>query len=217
MSTPTQDIILAAVNAAGPASPQNMGGWYNQVRMLATEITLFLNENSAMSRHVAKTLAVEKPFVAVITGGRKETSSERMLVDLVAEKGDGTTEVLRTPRVDTPEGMAMSTLVRSLKGHRVLIYKLMEEGSDKRKYRVLHHAVDLGLAPVQQQPPAQLAPVQQQYQQPPAQQQYQQPPVQQGYQQPPAQQQYQQPLDQLAPVQQQALAPQGYQQQQQAA
>lgn len=141
----TETIILAAINAAGPAG-DHKGAWYARVKDLAAEIALALDEKSPLTRHVEKYLGIDARFPAVILGGKVEAASKRVEVRFRPVDRDGNLgdeETIRTERTDTPEGKAMLDQVKALKHRRVLIHKRMEQNGDK-KFRVLQHVIDLG-------------------------------------------------------------------------
>lgn len=145
-NTRTQ-VILAAVGAAGPKG-EDAADWNARVRDNAVSIAVMLGENSSVSKALEKFLAAGKPFPATILGGRKEQSSTRVVVRI--RNKDGEEEEIRTDRTDTPEGLAMANIVKGLVGHRVLIWKELEEmggGSNGRKVRILRHVEDLGVDP----------------------------------------------------------------------
>ena len=143
-ATRTQ-VILAAVGSAGPVGADK-AEWNATVAAQAVSIAVMLGENSDVSKALTKFANAGKPFPAVIVGGRIEASSTRLIVKI--RNKDGEEEELRTDRTDSPEGQAMSNIVRSLKGHKVLIWKEIEEFTDSknqlRKVRVLRHIEDLG-------------------------------------------------------------------------
>lgn len=150
-SSKSEQIILAAIAAAGPAPRNSQGAlnggrWHAQIKELAVEIALMLDEKSPISRAITRIEAAEKPFVVTVLGGSVEASSTRAVIRFVAEKGDGNEEEIRTERTDTADGRAMLEKCKALKGHRALFYKYMDDGNDGRKYRLLVHAVDLGVA-----------------------------------------------------------------------
>lgn len=148
MDTTTRtQVILAAVGAAGPKG-QDAAEWNARVRDNAVSIAVMLGENSSVSQALDKFLASGKPFLATILGGKREQSSTRIIVRFANR--DGEEETIRTDRTDTPEGLAMANIVKGLVGHRVLLWKEMEDmggGAQGRKVRVLRHVEDLGLAP----------------------------------------------------------------------
>lgn len=141
----TADIVMAAVQAAGPAG-DNPAAWSGRVRDLALDIALLVEPSSKVSRLVER-LRTAKPIVGTILGGRVEASSTRLVVDLLADKGgNGEPESFRTDRTDSPEGRAIADKIRRLKGHRVVAYKAMEDtGDPNKKVRVLVHVIDLGV------------------------------------------------------------------------
>lgn len=145
-ATRTQ-VILAAVGSAGPVGADK-AEWNAVVAEQAVTIAVMLGENSAVSKALEKFGNAEKPFPAVILGGSKEQSSTRVVVRFTNK--DGEQETIRTDRTDSPEGLAMSNIVRGLVGHKVLIWKEIEisggSGPNAKKFRVLRHIEDLGLA-----------------------------------------------------------------------
>lgn len=139
-------IVLASIGAAGPIG-NNTGAWAAKVRDISTEITLMLQPTSRVSKQVSNLRACDKPFPATILGGRVEESSTRCLVRIKAVKSkNDEPEEIRTDRTDTADGKAMLERIKTLKGHKVLIYKQMETNNDTA-YRVLRHVVDLGPDP----------------------------------------------------------------------
>ncbi|WP_251153781.1 hypothetical protein [Cellulosimicrobium sp. Marseille-Q4280] len=144
----TDEILLAAFNAAGPIPSRtngevNKGAWIARVRELAGEITLALDPESSLSKAVGQYKQVEKPFVAVILGGKVEEKTGRGIVRFRADRENAEEEEIRTHHLNSTEGKTIWDLVKQCKDHRVLIYKLMEENGGK-KFRVLQHLRDLG-------------------------------------------------------------------------
>lgn len=140
-------IILGAVGAAGPRG-DDAAEWTARVRENAVSIAVMLGENSSVSQALDKFLAAGKPFPVTILGGKREQTSTRVLVRFMSKEGE--VETIRTDRTDTPEGLAMANTVRALVGHKVLIWKELEEmggGANGRKVRVLRHVEDLGADP----------------------------------------------------------------------
>jgi hypothetical protein len=139
-------IILAAAQSAGPVG-NDQAAWDARVRAQALTITEMLSPTSTVARAVDGFWRAGKPFPGTILGGRIEPTSTRLVVQF--RNRDGQTEAIRTDRTDTPEGRSMADLVRTLKGHRVLIWKEMEangEGANAKRFRVLRHIKDLGPA-----------------------------------------------------------------------
>lgn len=138
-------IILGAVASVGPTQNPD-AEWNARVTERAVSLLMMLREHSAVSRAIDEIEACGKPFVATIIGGRKEPSSTRTVVDLHVD-GKDEIEQIRTDRTDTAAGQALSARAASLKYHRVLVFKSMEQmaGSTDRKVRVLKHIEDLGV------------------------------------------------------------------------
>ena len=144
-ATRTQ-VILAAVGSAGPVGGSK-AEWNALVAEQAVSIAVMLGDNSSVSQALSKFANAGKPFPAVILGGRKEASSTRVVVRFRNKDGDD--EEIRTDRTDSPEGLAMGNIVRGLVGHKVLIWKELEDsggsGPAAKRYRVLRHIEDLGV------------------------------------------------------------------------
>lgn len=141
-------VILAAVGSAGPVG-DSKAEWSAKVRAQAVTIAVMLGEHSSVSQALAAFGRAEKPFPATILGGSKEASSTRVVVRFRNVSGEA--EEIRTDRTDSPEGLAMANVVRGLVGHKVLIWKEIEEyNQGKGKVRVLRHVEDLGLVPPDQ-------------------------------------------------------------------
>ena len=144
-ATRTQ-VILAAVGSAGPVGASK-AEWNALVAEQAVSIAVMLGDNSSVSQALSKFANAGKPFPAVILGGRKEASSTRVVVRF--RNKDGDEEEIRTDRTDSPEGLAMGNIVRGLVGHKVMIWKELEDsgssGPTAKRYRVLRHIEDLGV------------------------------------------------------------------------
>jgi len=131
-------LVTAAASLAGPAAS------VESITARAVDLALLAAPDSPVMATVDRVLAASR-FVAVIRGVAVEDSSTRGLVKLETRKGDEVdTETIRTERTDGPEGRAMVDRLRPLIGHRVLVFKEVEDGGRDRKYRLLVHVVDLG-------------------------------------------------------------------------
>ena len=153
--SPYKDIIVAAVNAAGPIPLAEDGKtldkfkWNQTIAQAAVDIAVLTNSNSPVAKRLAM-LNTCKKFVATIQGVRKEASSTRGIVVVKAKPGPRTPdgiEMARTERTDSnPETAAFANHLRTLVGHRVLMWIEMQDMSDgSGKVRVLQHVEDLGL------------------------------------------------------------------------
>ncbi len=148
MDQDTTQIILAAVHAAGPAG-EDRAAWMDAVCDLAAEITVMCSDRSRAARRV-QSIRNSKVFTATIVGGKLEASSTRGIVNLrtkpTAQHPDGLEQV-RTERTDTPDGMAMWSRLKALKGHRVVLFvEVQEYNGGQGKVRVVQHVEDLGAA-----------------------------------------------------------------------
>lgn len=151
--SPHKDIIVAAVNAAGPI-PKNEDGsldkykWNQNVSTAAVDIAVLTSPHSPIAKRLAM-LETCKKFVATIQGVRKEKTSTRGLVVVkakpTARTPDGI-EMARTERTDSnPETAAFANRLKTLEGHRVLMWIDMQDMRNGDKVRVLQHVEDLGL------------------------------------------------------------------------
>lgn len=140
-----QEIVLAAVNAAGPVG-NNPGAWRAKVRDdLVPMIAAMLREGSPLLQR-AEQVVGSAVFGGELLGLELEESSTRVIVKFRSEttsktddEGDGT-ETIRTYRTDTAQGKAQyKRLQEAGIGAKLLIYKFMEEAQKGREVRVLAH------------------------------------------------------------------------------
>ena len=123
--SPYKDIIVAAVNAAGPIPLAEDGKtldkfkWNQTIAQAAVDIAVLTNSNSPVAKRLAM-LNTCKKFVATIQGVRKEASSTRGIVVVKAKPGPRTPdgiETARTERTDSnPETAAFANHLRTLVG-----------------------------------------------------------------------------------------------------
>ena len=151
-------VILAAVSAAGPRS--DSADWNFEVAKAAAHITALLSENSTVSRAIAQVEA-STPFPATLLSVEPEKSSHRALVTLRTRPSehhaDGI-EPARSERYDGPAGKDMARRLRSLIGHRVIVWVEREAtSSGTRRVRVIRHVEDQGVDPSAGQPQAESA------------------------------------------------------------
>ena len=140
-------IVLSAVGAAGPVG-DDRSAWMDRVCDLAAEITVMCSDRSRVARRV-QSIAASKVFTATIVGGKLEASSTRGVVNLrtkATEQHPDGLEQARTERTDTPDGMAMWSQLKGLKGHRVVVHlEVQEYNGGQGKVRVVQHVEDLGM------------------------------------------------------------------------
>lgn len=141
-------IVLAAVGAAGPVAGDPTS-WLDRVTDLSARIAVLCSDRSRPARKVQSILA-SKVFTATVVGGKLETSSTRGIVNLKTKETqqhpDGLEQV-RTERTDSPDGAAMWSQIKGLKGHRVALWvEVQEYNGGAAKVRVVQHFEDLGLA-----------------------------------------------------------------------
>lgn len=141
-----EQIILAAYNATGPAREGEDSAQHgDRLVNVATEIYLAFEDRSPISKHLAN-LAESTAFTAVLLKGGREPETGRGKLILQTKSGDETKqEDIRTDFLNTSDGRRVFDLAKTMKGHRVLVYKQMEMSKDKtKKFRVVRHLVDLG-------------------------------------------------------------------------
>lgn len=146
-ATRTQ-IILAAVTSAGPVVDGDVAGWNATVERQAARISVLVSAKG----DIAKTLdAIENAsiYTATVVSVTKEASSTRGLVQLKTKPStnypDGI-EPIRTERTDSPSGLGMAKAMRSLIGHKVVIWKEIQK-YDGGTVRIVRHVEDLGVDP----------------------------------------------------------------------
>jgi hypothetical protein len=140
-------IVLAAVSAAGPIDEEHPGEWDAKVQDAAARIAVMCSPTSSVSKTV-QSVANAKVFAAQVVKITKEASSTRGLVTLKTKPSkfheDGI-EQARTERTDTASGLTMARRIRSLVGHRVLLWVEVESIADgASKVRVIRWVEDLG-------------------------------------------------------------------------
>lgn len=144
-------IIFGAVGMTGPIG-EDPSDWNLRLKQNAKYLTTLLSEGSP----VAKTIDMideAKKFVGTVLFVTKEPTSKRAFVVLKTNPSklneDGI-ETVRTEIVDwegkSGEAYSFAKDLKSLTGHRVLLYVEMQTGKDDatRKFRILQHADDLG-------------------------------------------------------------------------
>lgn len=149
MSELAQQIVLAAVNAAGPIG-SNVQAWRAKIRDdMVPMISAMVRPGSPLTRLADDITDGDRTsvFGGELIGLELEESSKRVIVRFRSEttsktdaEGDGT-ETIRTHRTDTAYG---KTQYRRLQeagvGAKLLLYKTMEEtGVKGREVRVLSH------------------------------------------------------------------------------
>jgi len=153
-------VIAAAYAAAGPlpvdADEDARAEHKARVVQAITTITVTAaDEKSFANRAIDQ--VTPGPNVKVFTGTvvkvTREESTTRGIVHLRtrvhAEYAPDGIEQVRTERTDDSIGLAIARRLRSLKGHRVLLWVEIEsftsKNGSKRKSRVVRHVEDLGL------------------------------------------------------------------------
>ncbi|MCC3299452.1 hypothetical protein [Arthrobacter caoxuetaonis] len=144
------EIILAAVNMAGPVG-DDLPEWNSRVRANTKKLTIMLGENSNLAKIIDMVKGC-KIFSGTILHVAKEKSSKRGFVGLKTTpskfNADGIESVRTEIMEDNPEVLAFCRQLRSLEGHRVLVWVEMQTNEDAtRKFRILQHVEDLGLDP----------------------------------------------------------------------
>ena len=137
-------LLAAAAVWAGPGASRGDV----EDRWLALE--LMAEEDSPGRRRVARVLGASR-FLAILSGVELEESSTRAVLTLSVGQGPGVpeeVESIRSDRTDRREGARFLRRAQSLVGHRVVVFKVLEDIDGTRKARVAVHLVDLGEAVV---------------------------------------------------------------------
>lgn len=143
-------LVAAAAIVAGP------GASSGKVEETLVSLALMAEEESPTMRRLARILGAQR-FVAEFVSVRIEESSTRAVLALqvkpTADAPDGV-EQIRTDRTDHRDGARMFRLAQKLVGHRVIVFKVLEDmdGQPNRKVRVAVHLVDLGPGPGRESP-----------------------------------------------------------------
>ncbi len=161
--TASQQIILAAISAAGPVDgftpTDDCRTWEDRVRGLAFDIFMMAHPSSQLSRQLGD-LSRCRPYLAVVESVKKEQTSKRGLVKLRVKPSkfarDGV-EIIRTDFMDVygegdagvnkGPGHAMAVRARDLIGHQVTVWAETERNEDGTpRGKVLRHLEDRGPA-----------------------------------------------------------------------
>lgn len=150
-------IILAAVNAAGPVG-DDPAGWEARVEQLGVQLSAMLDDNSRFSKAIDR-VGAAKVFRGAVISVRQERSSTRGVVTLSTgtdrSKTDAITkqdlpggcEQVRTDRTDSAVGLAMARRMTTLIGHDILAWVFLEPyAGGEAKVRVLVNVEDLGVS-----------------------------------------------------------------------
>ena len=145
-----EEIVLAAVNSAGPKGEEETPEQYQgRIAAQARSIYLMLGERSPVRRKL-DALADAKVFTGEVVKVVREKSSTRGKITLKTQPSkhypDGL-ETVRTERTDGEDGqgLAMAKRFTELKGHRVLLWVEVQEMSNGNKVRIVQHVEDLGM------------------------------------------------------------------------
>jgi len=147
-------IICAAIQSVGPMGQESPELWQAKVADRAAAIAAWCQPGSFISKTIEQVMQ-SKTFVGSVVKIEQEITSTRGIVTLRTAPNehhpDGI-ETVRTERTDNPLGRMMVRKVKSLIGHKALLYVEVEPISNStRKSRVLRHIEDLGVDPSQQQ------------------------------------------------------------------
>lgn len=157
-STTRTNLVAAAATMTGPVDEhdarqadlpaRSRRSWSVALHENAVALAFHASPGSQLGRLLEATGSDRfKTFPGTVVSVDKEASSTRGLVTLATRPSqhhpDGREQV-RTERTDTGVGLSMARRLRSLVGHRVLVWVEVEE-YDGGKVRVVRHAEDLGL------------------------------------------------------------------------
>ncbi|MCC3292850.1 hypothetical protein [Arthrobacter sp. zg-Y1110] len=144
------EIILAAVNMTGPVG-EDLVDWNTRLRANTKKLTILLGENSNLAKTIEMVQGC-KVFSGTVLHVAKEASSKRGFVGLKTTPSkfneDGVESVRTEITENNPEALEFCRQIRSLEGHRVLVWVEMQTNEDAtRKFRILQHIEDLGIDP----------------------------------------------------------------------
>lgn len=163
-------IILDALRSTEDVEGETRREHDARVKARIYELTAKLSGENNPLVAAADSLENCDVFTAVVGLVKKEKTSTRGLVYLIQQPGEWTqhalleqvhkgfladrkgftfpegTEVIRTDRTDTPEGMIVAKQASALVGHKVIVFKAHEalKNDANRKVKILRHLVDLG-------------------------------------------------------------------------
>lgn len=147
-----QSILLGAVNVTG-AAPTGPDGnpdysqWELNLRTNVRRLTSMLAPESRASKLVDRLDACSK-FVATVSYVDQEVTSKRGYVVLKSKDNktqEDKFEGLRTDIVTgSEETKQFARQLRALTGHKVLVFKEMDEMGNGQKVRLITHVEDLG-------------------------------------------------------------------------
>ncbi|WP_277212289.1 hypothetical protein [Isoptericola croceus] len=142
-----QQIVVAAMSAVGPVG-EDSAAWESEVARTAARFTAVAGNDQHPAFRAVEQVAAAKVFTGTVVSIVKEQSSTRGLITLHTgtERSDDGTESVRTERTDNPVGLAMAKQVRSLVGHKVVVWIEVETMKNGNKSRVLRHIEDRGEA-----------------------------------------------------------------------
>lgn len=142
----TQQIILGAINTTGP-NDGTTEDWDVRFDQNLRTITAMIGEGSKAYKTV-QMMGEAKKFKGTILGVKAEKTSRRGLVFLYTKPSDfhpDGVESARTEQVDRPEAKALYEQLKSLVGHRVLVFVEMQASDNGgKKFRIIQHIQDLG-------------------------------------------------------------------------
>jgi hypothetical protein len=135
------NLVTGAAVVAGP------GASIPVIEALVVDLALMAESDSPIMRRLVRIQEASR-FVAELVDVEIEQSSTRAVLtlktdDVTDKKPDGI-EKMRTERTDQPDGKSMWRVALGLKGHRVLVFKELQEAGPDRKVRVCIHLTDLG-------------------------------------------------------------------------
>jgi|GEM_PF-2948461 len=151
-----QQIVLSAYAAVGTGDPESGFELSEQIRQKVVELTVAAldvsNDRSRLGGAINQ-IEQSQPFPAVLVGVKRDDRNGRGIVGFKADRpgqqaNENGVETISTEPEYFPEGAAMIARARELKGHRVLIFKQVEQfekDGQTKKGKVLRHLLDLGL------------------------------------------------------------------------
>jgi hypothetical protein len=132
---------------AGAATVTGPGASPSVIEATVVDLALMADPDSLVMKRLVRIQGAQR-FVAELVDVTIEQSSTRAVLSFPTtdlERHPNGLETMRTERTDQPDGMSMYRRALGLKGHRVLVFKELQDTNDpKKKVRICLHLIDLG-------------------------------------------------------------------------
>ena len=135
-------LVAGAATVAGPGASPSV------IEATVVDLALMADPDSLVMKRLVRIQGAQR-FVAELVDVTIEQSSTRAVLTFPTtdlDRHPNGLETMRTERTDQPDGMSMYRRALGLKGHRVLVFKDLQDTNDpKKKVRICLHLIDLGM------------------------------------------------------------------------